>query len=115
MRALGQTSRAICCCSVVLGALVLPAAEAKDAPQVEMVILAEQNPNTSTVGRKWGDLLTGLGVGNLQIRAAHSGEKIGIEVRGTKDAPSSRVTGNLTDGALLVPGGKFTLADRATI
>src|SRR6266404_4685190 len=74
---------------------------AKDAPQVEMVILAEQNPSMSTVGRKWGDLLTGLGVGNLQIRSAHPGEKIGIEVRGTKESATYRVTGKLTDGALL--------------
>lgn len=115
MRALGRTSRAICFCSVVLGALVLPAAQAKNAPQVEMVILAEQNPSTSTLGRKWGDFLTGLGVGNLQIRAPHPGEKIGIEVRGTKDLPSYRVTGKLADTELIVPGGKFTLADRATI
>ena len=80
-----------------------------------MVILAEQNPSTSTLGRKWGDLLTGLGVGNLQIRAAHPGEKIGIEVRGTKDSPNYRVTGKLADTELLVPGGKFALADRAAI
>lgn len=54
------------------------------APTVEMVLVADQNPATSTNGRKWVDLLTGLGVGEIQIRAARSGEKLAIEARGTK-------------------------------
>jgi hypothetical protein len=92
-----------CCCTTAATSLA--------APQVEMVLLAEQSPATSTSGRKWGDLLTALGVGNLQIRSAQAGEKIGIEVRGIKETPIYRVTGRLTGSELVVPGGQFTLSD----
>jgi hypothetical protein len=85
------------------------------APTVEMVLLAEQSPATSTNGRKWVDLLTGLGVGEIQIRSAQTGEKLGIETRGAKDAPAYRVTGKLAGNQLIVPGGQFTLSDRAKI
>jgi hypothetical protein len=85
------------------------------APTVEMVLVADQNPATSTNGRKWVDLLTGLGVGEIQIRAAQSGEKLAIEARGTKEAPAYRVTGKLAGSQLIVPGGQFTLSDRAKL
>src|SRR5207302_11453350 len=83
------------------------------APTVEMVLLAEQNPATSTNGRKWAELLSGLGVGQIQIRAAQPGEKLAIEARGTKGAAAYRVTGKLTGSQLVVPGGQFALTDRA--
>src|SRR5437588_11377083 len=85
------------------------------APTVEMVLLAEQNPATSTNGRKWAELLSGLGVGQIQIRAAQPGEKLVIESRGTKDAPAYRVTGKLTGSQLVVPGGQFALSDRTKL
>jgi hypothetical protein len=96
-----------CCCITATTGLA--------APQVEMVLLAEQNPATSTNGRKWGDLLTSLGVGNVQIRSVQPGEKIGIEVRGIKETPIYRVIGKLDGSQLVVPGGKFTLGDRPQI
>jgi hypothetical protein len=113
VRALHNSIWAVC--SAVLCAFAPSSSRAKEPPQVEIVILAEASPSTSTIGRKWGDLLTSLGVGNLQVRTARPGEKIGIEVRGTKEAPTYRVTAKLSDSDLAVPGGKFTLADRAAI
>jgi hypothetical protein len=103
------------CLIAAVISLVASAARAKDAPQVEIVILAEQNLSTSTSSRKWADLLTRLGVGNLQVRAAHPGETVGIDVRGTKESPTYRVTAKLVESELVVPGGKFTLSDRAPI
>src|SRR5258708_31082395 len=85
------------------------------AATVEMVLLAEQNPATSTNGRKWVDLLTGLGVGQIQIRIAQPGEKLAIDARGTKEAPAYRVTGKLAGSQLIVPGGQFTLSDRTKL
>jgi hypothetical protein len=104
-----------CCCVVIFSTLTSSVALAKEPPQIDMVILAESSPSTSTVGRKWGDLLTSLGVGSLQVRTAHPGEKIGIEVRGTKETPIYRVTAKLADSDLVVQGGKFELSDRAAI
>lgn len=86
-------------------------AAATAAPTVEMVLLAEQNPSTSTTGRKWVDLLSHLGVGGIQIRAAQPGEKLGIEARGTKESPLYRVTGKLSGTQLILPGGQFGLSD----
>ncbi len=115
MRAIDHQSRNLLRAAVAFSLLAPSVARAKEPPQVEMVILAEASPGTSTVGRKWGDLLTSLGVGSLQVRTAHPGEKIGIEVRGTKEAPTYRVTAKLADSDLVVPGGKFALSDRAAI
>jgi hypothetical protein len=88
MRYLVRVIVIACCCITATTGLA--------APQVEMVLLAEQSPATSTNGRKWGDLLTALGVGDLQI-------------------PIYRVTGKLIESQLVVPGGQFTLSDRPQI
>ena len=85
------------------------------APEIDMVLLAEQNLSTATSGRKWVEVLSRLGVGDVQIRAAQSGEKPGIESRGTPTAPRYRVTCKLVENHLVVPGGKFGLGDREAL
>ena len=95
------------CVSLAIGI----GAVAVAAPTVEMVLLAEQSPSASTTGRKWVDLLSHLGVGGVQIRAAQPGEKLGIEAHGRKESPLYRVTGKLSGTQLILPGGQFGLSD----
>lgn len=101
--------------STLTATLVLICAAGSAAPTVEMVLLAEQSPSTATTGRKWADLLTAVGVGDIQIRPAQPGEKPSIESRGTKNSPSYYVVGKLSDGQLTLPGGRFGLTDRAKL
>jgi hypothetical protein len=97
----------VVCASVVVAIGAVAAA----APTVEMVLLAERNPSTSMTGRKWIDLLSHLGVGGIQLRAAAPGEKPAIESRGTKATPVYRVIGKLSGDQLILPGGQFGLSD----
>jgi hypothetical protein len=65
---------------------------------------------------RWYELLTGLGVANLQIRGAAPGDEIGVHEGGKRDAKSYAVTGRITaSNVLQLPGGKFTLQDSARL
>jgi hypothetical protein len=61
---------------------------------------------------RWYQLLTQLGVANLQIRGETPGDEIGVHTVGKRDAPTYEVIGRLTaNNVLQLPGGKFTLSD----
>ncbi len=114
LRAASAVAGLVICAA--LATRLLAAAPAANVPAVDMVLLAEQTPQTATTGRKWADLLTAVGVGNIQIRAGQPGDKLVIEPRGSKDAPSYHVVGKLDGTNLKLPGGQqFTLSDRAKL
>ncbi len=102
-------------CSLVLLLLSAAATAAGATPRVELVILAEATPATVANGRKWAELLTGLGVADIQIRAPQPADQPGIESRGTPKSPSFRVVGTLNGTRLSVPGQQFSLNDRAGV
>ena len=83
------------------------------AIQVELV----KQPGFPLTGDKaWIDALKDFRLSSLRIRVATPGDREGIEDVGTPSAPSYRVTGVLTDrNRLKLPGGEFTLGDRARI
>lgn len=85
------------------------------ATTVDFVLLSEQNPSAVITGRKWADMLSGLGSGGIQVRAPQPGEKVAIAVGGTKSTPTYHITARLDNGQLVVPGGQFTLGDRAKL
>jgi hypothetical protein len=83
------------------------------APRIDMTLGTEPGfPATSM--QQWYQLLTALGVDNLQIRSAAPADKLEIQSTGTPTAPSYKVVGRLTPGGeMIVPGGRFPLRDRA--
>ena len=77
-------------------AIVLRATFCAAAPQVEFVILGDQNLANATAGRKWIDLLSGLGVGDVQMRIRAVGGQIGNRNprhQGVADLPRDRQAG----------------------
>ncbi len=66
--------------------------------------------------QKWYRLLTELKVSGLTIRSQRGSDRQKVTITGTKSRPVYRVTGLLNDrGELLLPGGRFTLRDRAKL
>lgn len=63
--------------------------------------------------QQWYELLTGLKVDHLRIRAPAAGDEVGITTVGPKQAPVYHVLGQITArNELVLPGGKFSLRDR---
>lgn len=69
-----------------------------------------------TGSKDWYDLLTSLGVNQLTIHSSDARTEVGAEETGSKKSPNYRVTGILSaDNILHLPGGKFSLRNRAEI
>jgi hypothetical protein len=69
-----------------------------------------------TAPQEWLQLLTSLGIDDVQIRGAHADDEPKLENRGTEDRPRYHVVGILTAGEELhLPGGTFHAADRAKL
>ncbi len=65
---------------------------------------------------RWYELITRLGVANLQIRGAAPGDEIGVHEGGKRDAKTYVVIGRITaNNVLQLPGGKFTLQESARL
>ncbi len=87
---------------------VLPAmAQAR----VELELVADpRGPITSR--QEWLARLSAAGVTHLRIRAAEPVDRVGVEVRGTAEAPIYVVTGMITaQDELVLPGGRFRPTD----
>lgn len=81
-------------------------------PPIELVLLADSSPAVARSAQRWVAMLSTLGLEGVQVRSARPGDTIGIEVRGTPDAPSYHVTGQLAGGTeLVLPGGRFGMSD----
>jgi len=77
------------------------------AGRVELLLATEQGAPL-VAQQTWMRELGQAGVQNVRIRAAHSGARPGIEIRGTSDRPVYVVSGTLTaEGDVVVPGGRF--------
>jgi hypothetical protein len=69
-----------------------------------------------TGAHDWHKLLTELGVTDLQIRLAQGADDTSVEVREAAGGKSFHVRGVLAaNGTLRLPGGKFSLRDRAAL
>jgi hypothetical protein len=91
-------------------AVAAPTATAR--PPIDLVMLADPSPEVAKSARRWISMFSSVGLDGVQIRAARPGESVGIESRGTPDAPSYHVTGQLAGGTeLVLPGGRFGLRD----
>lgn len=84
-------------------------------PRVEMELATE--PRFPAVdAQPWAELLGRLGAASVRIRSLAPGDEPRIDPIGTPQRPAYRVTGILTSRReLIVPGGRFTVADRAAI
>ena len=66
-----------------------------------------------TAPQQWLQLLAGLGIENVRIRGANSGDRPALENRGSDEKPSYHVVGILTSSnELRLPGGVFRTSDR---
>ena len=103
--------RSIVSCLVLL--LVSMAAE----PQARQARISVELSSDQGIGvdtQRWYQIFTDLGVDNLRIRGAESGDEVGIQERGKRESPTYAVTGRIAAGnVLLLPGGKFTPRDSA--
>jgi hypothetical protein len=101
--------------SLILSAIVLAwlGATAQAAARVELE-LATTGTFPVTAQQEWYKLLSELGVDALRIRKAETGDKIGVKVAGSQQAPIYKVVGRLASSKQLeLPGGKFSPQDRA--
>jgi hypothetical protein len=80
------------------------------------VELAAERGVQITAPREWLQLLTGIGIDDVRIRATQAEYELQATNIGTADEPRYRVRGILTSGdRLRLPGGTFTLHDRAAL
>ena len=78
--------------------------------------LATQGGLQITAPQQWLQLLTSLGIDDVQIRGANAGDEPRLENRGTDDRPRYHVVGILTTGEeLRLPGGTFHASDRGKL
>lgn len=85
------------------------------AATVELELMTEDGfPITGA--QTWNQVLQDVGASRIRIRAAHSGERGGIEKRGSDSAPIYVVKGFLSaENTLRVPGATFRSTDRVRI
>ncbi len=105
----------------VLAALALvaaPGAAADKTPakaRVSLELVTQEGiPINAT--QQWGQVFADLGIGGLRIHSATGAVEVGVEKRGSKDAPVYDVVGLIkSDNTLYLPGGKFTVNDTARL
>jgi hypothetical protein len=96
---------AACCCAAVVQA----------APPIELEVATQQGLQI-TAPRAWLQLFTAIGINDVRIRAARTGEEPVVTNRGTADRPRYYVLGILTRrNQLRLPGGTFGPKDRTGI
>jgi hypothetical protein len=85
------------------------------AAPIELELATERGVQI-TAPREWLQLLTAVGINNVQIRAAKPGDEPRVANRGTADRPRYHVLGILTSRhQLQLPGGTFSRGDRARL
>jgi hypothetical protein len=82
--------------------------EAWSAPgRVELNIVTDRNAPL-TAQQTWARALGAAGIRSVRLRSARTNDKIGIEVRGSKQSPIYVVTGKLDGrGDVVLPGGRY--------
>jgi hypothetical protein len=86
-----------------------PAAAAK----VQLELVGDAQQGAVMAFQDWLQVLRGAGIQNVRLRAAASGDKLGIEVRGSQQNPLYVVTGLLSgrDEIVIPGGGRFRRGD----
>jgi hypothetical protein len=91
------------------------AAAAVAAPSIDLELVTERGVQI-TAPQQWLQLLAGIGIENVRIRGAKSGDRPKVSRSGSVERPSYEVVGFITArDQLLVPGGSFSRADRGRI
>jgi hypothetical protein len=99
--------------SVVLA--LTSAAIGNAAAPIELELATERGVQI-TAPREWLQLLTAVGIDNVQIRGIRAGDEPRVENRGSAERPRYHVVGILTSRhQLQLPGGTFSRADRAKL
>jgi len=81
--------------------------EACGAARVELVLAAERHAPL-TAQQTWARELGEAGIRGVRIRQKRSIDRVGIQVRGTKENPVYIVTGTLdARGEVVLPGGRY--------
>jgi hypothetical protein len=84
-------------------------------PAIELELATERGVQI-TAPHEWLQLLTAIGVDNVQIRGIQPGDEPRVENRGTGDRPRYHVVGILTARhQLRLPGGTFSRGERAKL
>jgi hypothetical protein len=85
------------------------------APPVELELATERGVQI-TAPHAWLQLLTAVGIDDVQIRGKQAGDELKVVNRGTAERPRYYVLGFLSTGdRILLPGGTFTRGDRAAL
>jgi hypothetical protein len=86
-----------------------------NAAPIELELATERGVQI-TAPREWLQLLTAVGIDNVQIRGIRAGDEPQLENRGTAQRPRYHVVGILTSRhQLRLPGGTFSRGDRAKL
>ncbi len=103
------------CGLLLLAGAAMPADARAQEARVEMELVMEPDFPTDQA-RKWLAMLDKAGITGVRIRGGNIGDRVQVELTGTAQRPSYKVTGILTlDEKLILPGGKFTASDVAGI
>ena len=85
------------------------------APPIDLELATDRGVQI-TAPQQWLQLLAGIGITQVQIRGLRHGDAPRVENTGTAERPAYHVLGVLTSrGQLQLPGGSFTMADRAKL
>ena len=100
----------------VLALLLLPASvRAATQGQVDLEIAGDTQLGAGMSFQEWGRALANAGVKST-LRSANDGDKPGIEVGGTPQAPIYKVTGVIGPGdVLFLPGARFRRSESKKI
>jgi hypothetical protein len=90
------------------------AANSNAAPPIELELATDRGVQI-TAPQEWLQLLAGIGVTNVRIRGLQAGDTPVAKNHGTAERPSYRVFGIITSRDLRLPGGTFTLGQRAKL
>jgi hypothetical protein len=88
---------------------------ARAAPPIELELATGRGVQI-TAPHEWLQLLADIGIDNVRIRGAQSGDEPRVENRGTSERPRYQVVGILHPrNQLLLPGGTFSPTDRGRL
>ena len=95
-------------------AIAALASTATAAPPVELELATDRGVQI-TAPQEWLQLLAGIGINQVRIRGLQPGDEPKAVSTGTPQKPSFRVVGIITSRGLRLPGGAFTIGERAKV
>jgi hypothetical protein len=102
----------LCLLAVSVALAFSPQARAATKGQVELEIAGNTQLGAGMAFQEWQRALAAAGVQNFRLRGGQDGEKTGIEISGTAQAPIYKVTALILPGDVLaVPGARFRRSD----